>query len=177
MAQPASTGGGGLTFAFVRSTRGGTSGTSTTGAMRVDDSTFSYNITNAKAAGLLTGPYHFGRPDMWTAGDANGNGDAPASVGTPEDEARHMLEIAGKYMKVGYMRPVYDLEDGDVEQNNAQMTAFVNRFANTLMKYKGPGAKIIVYSGTSYASQVNSSIAQYPLWMPRVAERSEPVGG
>ncbi len=79
-----------------------------------------------------------------------------------------MLEIAGKYMKVGYMRPVYDLEDGDAEQNNAQMTAFVNRFANTLMKYKGPGAKIIVYTGTDYAStEVNSSVNQYPLWMPR----------
>ena len=117
VAAPQTSGGAGLTFAFIRSTRGGTSGTSTTGAMRVDDSTFSYNITNAKPAGLLTGPYHFGRPDMWTAGDANGNGDAPGSVGTPEDEARHMLEIAGKYMKVGYMRPVYDLEDGGAEQN------------------------------------------------------------
>ena len=68
-AAAASAGGGGLTFAFVRSTRGGTSGTSTTGAMRVDDSQFTYNITNAKAAGLLTGPYHFGQ-----AGHVDGRG-------------------------------------------------------------------------------------------------------
>lgn len=175
VAQPASTGGGGLTFAFIRSTRGGTSGTSSTGAMRVDDTTFTYNITNAKAAGMLTGPYHFGRPDMWTAGDANGLTDAPGTVGTPEDEARHMLEIAGKYMKVGYMRPVYDLEDGGAEQNVNQMSNFVHRFANTLMKYKGPGAKIIVYAGQTYSvSEVNSSVSTYPLWRPQWPSDPDP---
>ena len=40
--QPANLGGGGHTFAFIRSTRGGTSGTSTTGANRVDDSQFTF---------------------------------------------------------------------------------------------------------------------------------------
>jgi autotransporter-associated beta strand protein len=175
VAQPASSGGGGLKFAFVRSPRGGTSGTSTAGAMRVDDSTYNYNITNAKSAGLLTGAYHFGRPDMWTAGDANGLTDAPGTIGTPEDEARHMLEVAGKSMKVGYMRPVYDLEDGGAEQNVNQMSNFVHRFANTLMKYKGPGAKIIVYAGQSYSvSEVNSSVSTYPLWRPQWPSDPDP---
>src|SRR5439155_1614166 len=109
---PAASGGGGMSFVFIRSTRGGTSGTSSTGANRVDDTTYSYNIAGAKTAGMLTGPYHFARPDLWTPNDSVGLGDDPASVDTPEDEARHMLEIAGNVMKPGYMRAVYDLESG-----------------------------------------------------------------
>ena len=117
------------------------------------------------AGRITSGGRTCGRP-----GTPTGTGDAPGSVGTPEDEARHMLEIAGKYMKVGYMRPVYDLEDGGAEQNVNQMSNFVHRFANTLMKYKGPGAKIIVYAGQSYSvSEVNSSVSTYPLWMAAVA--------
>src|SRR5205085_1736950 len=52
VATPAASGGGGLTFAFARATRGGTSGTSTTGAQRVDDTTYAFNIAGAKAAGM-----------------------------------------------------------------------------------------------------------------------------
>jgi hypothetical protein len=107
-AAPMSAGGGGMSFAFLRATRGGTSGTSTTGSNRVDDPTYVANITGAKAAGLLTGPYHFGRPDLWTPNDSIGLGNAPGSVGTPEDEARHFLQQAGNVMKPGYMRPVLD---------------------------------------------------------------------
>ena len=58
------------------------------------------------------------------------------------------------------------------------MSNFVHRFANTLMKYKGPAAKIIVYAGPSYcATEVNSSVAQYPLWMPRWPSDPNPWAG
>src|SRR5262249_43297973 len=62
VAAPASTGGAGMSFVFIRSTRGGTSGTSSTGSNRVDDTTYAYNIAGAKAAGMMAGPYHFARP-------------------------------------------------------------------------------------------------------------------
>ena len=176
-AAPMSAGGGGLSFAFLRATRGGTSGTSATGAMRVDDPNYTANITGAKAAGLLTGPYHFGRPDMWTPNDATGLGNAANSAGTPEDEARHYLQVAGNVMKPGYMRPVYDLEDGNEELNNTQLTNFVLRFNDTLKKYKGPAAQIIVYAGTSYANSVNEPLSQFPLWMPRFQVESDWAAG
>jgi GH25 family lysozyme M1 (1,4-beta-N-acetylmuramidase) len=172
-AAPMSAGGGGMSFAFLRATRGGTSGTSTTGSMRVIDPEYAANIAGAKAAGLLTGPYHFGRPDRWTPNDTVGLGNAPNSVGTPEDEARHYLNVAGNVMKPGYMRPVYDLEDGNEELNNAQLTNFVLRFNDTLKKYKGPAAQIIVYAGTSYANSVNEPLSQFPLWMPRFQVESD----
>src|SRR5688572_11815668 len=142
-AAPTSTGGGGMSFAFLRATRGGTSGTSSTGSMRLDDTQYATNIAGAKAAGLLTGPYHFARWDQW-APDSTGLGDAPGTAGTPEDEARHMMEEAGQQMKVGYMRPVFDLEDPNsaiTEPHTVtQLTNYVHRFANQIKKYKGPAA-------------------------------------
>ena len=176
-AAPMSAGGGGLSFAFLRATRGGTSGISSTGSNRVDDPQYAANIAGAKAAGLLTGPYHFGRPDLWTPNDSVGLGNAPDTVGTPEDEARHYLEVAGNVMKPGYMRPVYDLEDGNEETNNTQLTNFVLRFNDTLKKYKGPAAQIIVYSGTTYANSVNEPLSQFPLWMPRFQVESDWAAG
>src|SRR5205814_10635275 len=170
VAQPTSAGGGGLTFAFLRSTRGGTSGTSSTGSRRLDDPEYAANVAGAKAAGLLTGTYHFPRWDQWTPNDSVGLGDAPGSVGTPEDDARHMLEIAGKNIKPGYLRPVFDLEDPDttmVEPHTVtQLSNYVLRFADQMKKYKGPSAAIIIYAGTTHANKVNSTVAQYPLWMP-----------
>src|SRR3954465_10396538 len=55
-----SQGGGGKDFAFIRATRGAAGGDyvdagTTTGGGRYDDYAFIYNITNAKAAGVLAG--------------------------------------------------------------------------------------------------------------------------
>ncbi|MCS7034030.1 MAG: hypothetical protein NZ561_08550, partial [Phycisphaerae bacterium] len=75
VARPVSQGGGGKQFAFIRSTRGGTTGYynqsdpnnqngQNTLSQRYDDPYFVSNITNATAHGILAGPYHFGRPDI-----------------------------------------------------------------------------------------------------------------
>src|SRR5438445_12096974 len=48
-------------FAFVRSSRGGTSD-----ATLVDDSQFYDNISRGTTAGLLVGSYHYARPDVTT---------------------------------------------------------------------------------------------------------------
>src|SRR5262245_1881856 len=82
---PVNQGGGGKDFAFIRSTRGGTTGTydkhAGTGTLsqRYDDYRFVENITNATAAGVYCGPYHFTKADIAT------------NTGT--DEADHMLEV------------------------------------------------------------------------------------
>src|SRR4051812_34605240 len=64
----------GRQFAFVRATRGGTTGLGQTSGTpgggsqetelrRYDDSRFIQNMVRATAAGLMTGPYHFERAD------------------------------------------------------------------------------------------------------------------
>src|SRR5436190_6555028 len=93
-------------FAFIRASRGGTSGTydehARTGTLsqRYDDLVFYQNMDNATAAGLYAGPYHFGRADI-IATTANANGIANTGI----DEANHMLEVAGAYMRPGFLLP------------------------------------------------------------------------
>src|SRR3954453_22372311 len=86
----------GRAFAFIRSSRGGTTGNyypsntaNDTLARRYDDPYFVQNITYATNAGMFAGPYHFGRPDV-IASSAKANGIA----NTGSDEANHMLEMA-----------------------------------------------------------------------------------
>jgi autotransporter-associated beta strand protein len=108
-------------FAWIRATRGGTTGLSqfsgtpgcsTNGfqetlTLRYDDPEFLRTITRATTAGLFAGPYHYGRPD--NAGN------------TGTDEADHFIEYAGAYMRPGYMMPVYDWEeDASTVDNSSQ---------------------------------------------------------
>ena len=94
-------------FVQIRATRGGTTGlgqtsgtpgnpTQETLSRRYDDSRFLQNITRATTAGMIAGPYHFARPDV--AGN------------TGTDEADHHIEMAGIFMRPGYMMPMYDME-------------------------------------------------------------------
>jgi GH25 family lysozyme M1 (1,4-beta-N-acetylmuramidase) len=93
VAAPVAQGGAGMQFAFIRSSRGGTTGTydehTTQGTLshRYDDYEWVYNITNATANGVLAGPYHFARPDILT--------------NTGADEADHMIQQAGAWMSRG----------------------------------------------------------------------------
>ena len=97
---------GGLKFAQLRATRGGTTGTSPSGgtsapatlSARYDDPTFVQNLIRATAAGLHVGPYHFGRPDLVS--------------NTATDEADHFIQMAGAWMRPGYIMPMFDLEAG-----------------------------------------------------------------
>jgi autotransporter-associated beta strand protein len=96
-------------FVFLRATRGGTTGidqpqgtpgnpTGSTLSRRYDDPRFVQNLGRATAAGMLVGPYHFARPDI--AGN------------TGTDEADHFMQMAGAWMRPGYLLPVFDLEAG-----------------------------------------------------------------
>ncbi|MGI8964830.1 MAG: GH25 family lysozyme, partial [Limisphaerales bacterium] len=96
-------------FAYIRATRGGTTGvdqpsgtpgggTLSTLSQRYDDSRFVQNISRGAATGMLCGPYHFARPDII------GN--------TGVDEANHFIEMAGPWMRPGYMMPTFDQEAG-----------------------------------------------------------------
>ncbi len=96
-------------FVFLRATRGGTTGvdqpqgtpgggTLATLSHRYDDSRFVQNLNRAISAGILVGPYHFARPDV--AGN------------TGTDEADHFIQMAGAWMRPGFIMPMFDQEAG-----------------------------------------------------------------
>jgi autotransporter-associated beta strand protein len=124
-------------FAFVRSSRGGL----TAAEARLDDSHFYDNISRATAAGMLAGSYHFARGDL--APTAN-----PPGTNTGAGDANHYLERAGMYMKPGYLLPVFDMEDGNVEHSQASLTTWSMEWLNTIHNAKGIWP--IVYTNSSY---------------------------
>jgi autotransporter-associated beta strand protein len=126
-------------FAFVRSSRGGTSD-----ATRLDDAHFYDNITRAAASGMLAGSYHYSRPDVTTH--------------TAADDANHYLERAGMYMKPGYLLPVFDLEAGNTQNTVAQLTTWGMDFMNTIQA--ATGVLPIVYTSSSYNNdEVSAQLA------------------
>jgi autotransporter-associated beta strand protein len=144
---------GGIQFVFIRATRGGTTGvdqsrgtpgggTLATLSQRYDDSRFVQNITRAAAAGMMAGPYHFGRPDV--AGN------------TGTDEAVHMVQMAGAWMRPGYLLPVYDFEAGSGADTLAQ---FAIDFSNQI--YAQMQIRPGVYIGGSFSSTLQSATATH----------------
>lgn len=169
-------------FAFIRSSRGGTTGfynqsnasnTNPPGqntlSQRYDDPYFVQNITRATAAGLLAGPYHFGRMDIV---DDTPYAGGIANTGT--DEAEHFIQMAGAWMRPGYLLPTFDLEAGISQRSSADLTTFAIDFSNKI--YDEFGIRPLVYIGGNYANYVQSSIVDaFPnLWIARWPNQSNP---
>ena len=166
-------------FVFIRSSRGGTtgfynqsdpdnSGGQNTLSQRYDDPYFAQNITRATNAGMHAGPYHFSRPDILT------------NTGT--DEANHFLEMAGAWMRPGYLLPVHDLESGAGIRSSNDMAQFAVDFSDRI--FEVAGFRPALYSGGNYTHFVlkdaslslrNQVVAAYPtLWVPRWPNESDP---
>jgi autotransporter-associated beta strand protein len=167
-------------FVFIRSSRGGTTGYYNqsdpnntqglnTNSMRYDDPYFVQNITRATAAGLLAGPYHFARPDV-IATTQNSGGIANSGL----DEANHMIEMAGAWMRPGYLLPVFDLEAGQSQRTSAQLTAFCIEFSDRI--YEVMGIRPVIYINGNYANYVQASIVSaFPvLWSARWPNQMDP---
>ncbi len=114
-------------FAWIRATRGGTTGvdqpqgtpgggSTSTLSRRYDDSRFIQNITRATASGMFSGPYHFARPDLVS--------------NTGADEADHFMQMAGPWMRPGYMVPVFDQEAGQSERTGNELVQFSLDFSD-----------------------------------------------
>src|SRR5688572_10441638 len=152
--------GDGRDFVFIRSSRGGTTGyynqndpTNSAGlntlSQRYDDPYFVQNITRATSAGLLAGPYHFARPDVI---ESTQNSGGIANHGA--DEASHMIEMAGAWMRPGYLLPVLDLEAGQSQRTAAQLTTFCIQFSDRI--YAAMGVRPIIYINGNYANYVQA---------------------
>lgn len=173
-------------YAWIRATRGGTTGLGQTSGTpgggsqetltrRYDAPRFIQNITRATAAGMMAGAYHFARPDI--AGN------------TGADEATHFIQMAGPWMRPGYLMPIFDLESGA----GGTLMQFTLDFSNQIyetMKIR-PG----IYLNGNYTNLLmqGSTLAQrdalakpisdgpsmvgpaYPmLWNARYANESDP---
>src|SRR5437762_10876157 len=123
--------GAGKVFAWQKATEGVT----------YNDPTLATNMSGAKGAGVLIGPYHFARPENNTAAA----------------EAQHFLDVAKQYMTNGYLRPALDLESGADVYTTAAFSQWVIDF-ETYIK-NATGLTPVIYIGR-YARQgeVNSSV-------------------
>ncbi len=128
--------GDGRDFVIIRSSRGGTSGEDHRqggypsgnnslyyGSERYDDPYFVQNINRATAAGLFAGAYHFARPDV-IVGTVNSDGSTVTVANTGTDEADHFIQMAGPWMRPGYLPPMLDLEAGQSQRTSDQMAQF-----------------------------------------------------
>lgn len=145
-------------FVFLRSSRGGTTGyynqsdpSNTSGlntnSHRYDDPYFVQNINRSSTAGFLAGPYHFSRPDIIESTPGSGG---VANTGT--DEADHFIQMAGPWMRPGFLVPVHDLEAGDGIRTDDQMAQFCVDFSNRI--YERMGIRPAIYLNGNYAANV-----------------------
>src|SRR4051812_20699095 len=141
-------------FAFIRSSRGGTTGldqsrgtpgggSTATLSLRYDDSRFVQNITRATTAGMMTAPYHFARPDN------------PGNTGT--DEADHFIQMAGPWMRPGYLPPMYDLEAGQAQTTQEQLAQFSLDFSNRI--YAVMQIRPSMYANGNYSNDLAGASA------------------
>lgn len=186
-------------FIILRSSRGGTTGYYNqndsdnsdglnTLSQRYDDPYFVQNINRVIAAGMYAGSYHFSRPDI-IATTTNSGG--IANSGT--DEADHFIQMAGPWMRPGYLIPVHDLEAGDGIRTDNEMAQFTIDFSNRV--YEKMGIRPAIYLNGNYALNViggasatlRNQIAQPPtnpptmvspasltLWIARWPNQADP---
>ena len=147
-------------FVFVRASRGGTTGvdkraggypsnddTTYTLSQRYDDPYFVQNINRATAAGLFAGSYHFARPDIITS-TSNSGGIANTAL----DEANHFIQMAGAFMRPGYLPPTFDLEAGDGIRTDNELAQYALDFSNRI--YDVMRIRPIIYINGNYAQYV-----------------------
>jgi len=137
--------GAGYRFAFVKAT----------GGVSFRDPNFTANMEQASEAGLIVGAYYFAYPEYNDA----------------VSEAQHFLSVAGDYMKIGYLRPVLDLEDDPKEDSypyrmgKDNLSNWIHTWMNTVKNETG--IEPIIYTGwyARVGDYLNDSIAEYDLWI------------
>jgi len=145
-------------FVFIRSSRGGTTGyynqnnpNNTNGqntlSQRYDDPYFIQNINRSTTAGMFAGPYHFSRPDVIES-TLNSGGIRNSGA----DEADHFMQMAGPWMRPGYLAPVHDFEAGDGIRTDSEMAQFCIDFSNRI--YERTGIRPAIYINGNYAAFV-----------------------
>ncbi len=159
--------GAGRSFAIIRSTRGGTTGedhrqggypsgdtTFYNLSQRYDDPYFVQNMNFATNAGLFAGSYQRTRADI-LANTVNSDGVTTAGVANNgTDEGTHMIQMAGAFMRPGYMMPVMDFEDGQTSRTPDQLAQFAIQFSTKI--YNTMGIRPMMYINGTWSSTLQS---------------------
>ncbi len=138
----------GIAFAWAKATEG----------TYYIDADFTYNMANAKTAGVPIGAYHFAHPDV-----------NPGTAGA-DAEAAYFWSKIQSYVQSGgsYLMPMLDAEQAS-PGTQAAVSAWVNEWCQDMVNYgtsNGVVVKPVVYTYTSWAADyLNSSVTQWPLWM------------
>ena len=136
----------GRTFAYIKATEG------LLPPGNVDPA-WPANVANAANAGILTGVYHFARPD-----------NRPTTTGAIQ-EADQFVAVAGSAMTPGHLRPVIDLEVGSA-LSTAALTDWVLAFVNEVATLKGPRPSPSFTPPASFAtSELDNRVANLDLWI------------
>src|SRR5688572_15137246 len=150
-------------FVFIRASRGGTTGeyhpgggypaddnTKATLSQRYDDPYYIQNVNRATAAGMFAGSYHFGRHDIMA--NTVGTDGVPAGVdNSGTDEANHYIQMAGPFMRPGYLPPTFDLE-GPITRSDEQLAQFTLDFSNRIFAVMG--IRPAIYINGNFAQNV-----------------------
>jgi len=145
-------------FVICRSSRGGTTGYYNqndannnnglnTLSQRYDDPYFVQNVNRTTTAGIYVGSYHFSRPDIIET-TLNSGGIANSGA----DEADHFIQMAGAWMRPGYLMPVHDFEAGDGIRTDEAMAQFALDFSDRIYEVKG--IRPAIYVNGNYAAFV-----------------------
>lgn len=153
----------GISFAWAKATEGYTA----------NQTNFTSYATNAKAAGVLFGAYHYARPDLHTG-----------LVGA-QTEAAHLWNVASNYMKADgyYLQPMLDIEVDltGAGYTKTTLSQWVNDFCNHLVSLaasSGLTIKPVVYSYVSYSSVwLDTTVTNWPLWMAQYPVTPNPQTG
>ncbi len=145
-------------------------------SQRFDDHLFVWNITKATEAGLLAGPYHFARPDIVETTPQSGG-----IANTGADEADHFVEMAGAWMRPGYLLPVFDLDEVDNERTWEEFAQFSIDFSDRIFELTG--IRPMMYVNGDYSSCLElvpgplagELVSAFPvLWNARYAYDANP---
>jgi GH25 family lysozyme M1 (1,4-beta-N-acetylmuramidase) len=132
--------GTGISFAWAKATEG----------VSYTDPYLQNNEQNGTAAGVSIGAYDFAHPEL----------------NTPLAEAQYFVNYASQYgaFQGGHLAPALDLETGNGAHVGASsLGAWVSAWCTDV--YDLTGARPVVYTGTTYASMLNSSASANPLWL------------
>ena len=133
---------GGRVFAIAKATEG-------TGFV---DATFTRNMSQGRAAGMMMGAYHFARP-----------GAAPTLEADALAEARHFIKTLHPWLDDGGLWPVLDLEDGSALGKTA-LSSWTRTFLGEVRRLTTSDS--ILYTSRTYAQNfLESDLAAFPLWI------------
>lgn len=132
-----------MTFAWAKATEG----------LSFNDADFAINATNAKAAGVYFGAYHFAHP-----------------TNSPTSEAAHFWSIASAHIKGDglTLMPMLDMEIFTGVSGAASYSDWANQWCNYVASHAaaaGINVRPVIYISSCNACYLDGSVSQWIAWL------------